>query len=141
LVMTAGAGNFNYGIERIIETIIGALIAILVNMFILPPDYTKIASKTVQKAKEDLGFHLTDIAKHFKNEVSFVMAKELLETSEKLHDDVRDAQKTVDLALQASKFSPLAKHRRSRMLNIINMLQFLQQVYNLKYSWRHKLLG
>jgi uncharacterized membrane protein YgaE (UPF0421/DUF939 family) len=131
LLMTAGAGNFNYGIERIIETIIGALIAILVNMFILPPDYTKVASKTVQKAKEDLVFHLTDIAKRFKNDVSFVMAKELLKTSEKLHDDVRDAQKTVDQALHASKFSPFSKHRRSRMLKIIKWLQFLQQVYKI----------
>jgi uncharacterized membrane protein YgaE (UPF0421/DUF939 family) len=129
LVMTAGAGNFNYGIERIIETIIGALIAILVNMFIMPPDYTNKASKTVGKAKESLVLHLTDIAKSFKNEVSFVMAKELLKTSEKLHDDVRDAQKTADQAIHASKFNPFAKQRRSRMLNIIKQLQFLQQVY------------
>ncbi|SEB82187.1 FUSC family protein [Paenibacillus sp. GP183] len=129
MVMTVGTGNNNYGFDRIIETIIGAITAIIINMFILPPDYTKEASQSLHQAASDLAEHVRDISKFVYEGRDDHAKSDLKSKTTKLYNDLDQATERITKALHALHFSPLIRKRRKQLIKYQQLLHRLQQVY------------
>jgi uncharacterized membrane protein YccC len=60
LVLALGSG---YGSVRIIDTLLGAFVGVLVNMLVSPPTHVRAAAAEVGRVAQDLGLLLADIGK------------------------------------------------------------------------------
>jgi uncharacterized membrane protein YgaE (UPF0421/DUF939 family) len=129
MVMTVGIGNNSYGFDRIIETIIGALTAIVINMFIFPPDYTKEASQSLHEATSDLAEHIREISKFVYEGHNIHDKNDLKSKTTQLYKDLDQATERVTKALHALHFSPLIRKRRKQLIKFEQLLNKLQQVY------------
>ncbi|ARC56504.1 hypothetical protein AS850_05380 [Frondihabitans sp. 762G35] len=62
LVLSVGVVTPNYAVDRVIETVIGAVVALLVNALIVPPVLLGPAHLAVARLARDLGASLDDLA-------------------------------------------------------------------------------
>jgi uncharacterized membrane protein YgaE (UPF0421/DUF939 family) len=129
MVMTVGTGNNSYGFDRIIETIIGAITAIIINMFIFPPDYSKEASQSLDQATSDLAEHVRDISKFVYESHDDHAKSDLKSKTTQLYNDLDQATERITKALHALHFSPLIQKRRKQLIKYQQLLHRLQQVY------------
>jgi uncharacterized membrane protein YgaE (UPF0421/DUF939 family) len=130
LVVTAGAGSSSYGIDRIVETVIGALISILVNMFIFPPDFTNEASSRIKQTANEMAAHFQAIARWLQQGASKEPGRDLMETSKNLSNQVESAVAALNQAVHATKFSLLVKRRNTQLLRQKEHLQTLRKAYS-----------
>ncbi|WP_027417127.1 FUSC family protein [Aneurinibacillus terranovensis] len=129
VVLTAGAGNYTYGIDRIVDTVIGAIIAVIVNMLILPPDYTDLASQSLEKATREMSGRLQDISEWLNQGASREVGRKLEVSMQQLYKDVHQVEENVDQALRAVRFSPFIKHRCRQLHHLKTQLQYLKKGY------------
>jgi uncharacterized membrane protein YgaE (UPF0421/DUF939 family) len=129
MVMTVGKGNNNYAFDQIIETIIGALSAIIINMFIFPPDYTKEARQSLHQATLDLAEHVRDISKFVYEGYDEQLKNDLKSKTNQLYNDLDQATERITKALHALRFSPPIRKRRKQLIKYHQLLNKLQQVY------------
>jgi uncharacterized membrane protein YgaE (UPF0421/DUF939 family) len=129
MVMTVGIGNNSYAFDRIIETIIGALTAIIINMFIFPPEYTKEATQSLHQATSDLAEHVRDISKFVYEGYDDRLKNDLKSKTTHLYNDLDQATERISKALHALRFSPLIRERRKQLIQYQQLLNKLQQVY------------
>jgi uncharacterized membrane protein YgaE (UPF0421/DUF939 family) len=130
LVVTAGAGSSSYVIDRIVETVIGAIISILVNMFIFPPDFTDEASSRIKKTANEMAAHFQAIARWLQQGASKEPGRDLMETSKNLSIEVESAVAALNQAVHATKFSLLVKRRNTQLLRQKEHLQTLREAYS-----------
>lgn len=131
LVLTAGPvrGDLNYGTDRIVETVVGALIAILMNMLIVPPDFTRDAEDNVAEASAELADCFKAAADWLKSGADCQAMEGLSRKTERLLDDVSSYQQHVDEAKKAIKFSPLLRPRRKKLLSLGKQMAQLEAAY------------
>jgi uncharacterized membrane protein YgaE (UPF0421/DUF939 family) len=106
LVIALGAATPQYAFERIIETIIGALIGVLVNAIIVPP----VALSPSRDAIALLGSNIADVLE----EISTVLKKpatqkkldNLYNTSRSLREQLNNAQTRLQNAEESLRFNP-----------------------------------
>ncbi|UUZ79862.1 aromatic acid exporter family protein [Paenibacillus sp. P26] len=127
LVVTVGAGSSSYGIDRIVETLVGALISILINMLIFPPDFTDEASTRIKQTTNQMAEHVQAIELWLQQGASRERGGGLLETSNNLNKHVESAVAALNQAIQATKFSPLVKRRNEQLQRQKEHLQTLQE--------------
>jgi Aromatic acid exporter family member 1 len=58
LVLALGSG---YGTVRVVDTLLGAVVGVLVNALVVPPTHVQAAADGIARVAEDLGLLLTDI--------------------------------------------------------------------------------
>ncbi|WCK53397.1 aromatic acid exporter family protein [Aneurinibacillus sp. Ricciae_BoGa-3] len=131
MVLTVGSvlGNYSYGIDRIVDTIIGAVIAVIVNMFILPPDYTNLAATSISKGADALAARFREIALWLEQAAPIKEGEILRHKTFSLLQDVRKLEDNVKQAEKAIKFSPLLKERCERLTYLKQEMQALGQSY------------
>lgn len=131
LVLTVGTGadDFSYGIHRILETIIGAAIAVIINMLILPPDFTEQAITSVSKAAKELCVRFEEVSKWLANDDMAENGNALLLSTRSLLQVVREVQTDINLARKAIKYSPLLKKRCTRLALLKEQMQSLEEAY------------
>lgn len=101
LVVALGNGA-SYAAARLVDTILGALVAVLVNALLVPPDATPAAVAAVAELAELAGRHLA-------RDPSVRRAPALL-------DQVGRAHAQVAAAAESLQFAPLLRRRRRRLL-------------------------
>jgi uncharacterized membrane protein YgaE (UPF0421/DUF939 family) len=131
MVLTVGSvlGNYSYGIDRIVDTIIGAVIAVIVNMFILPPDYTNLAATSISKGAVALAKRFREIGQWLEQDAPIKQGEILRHKTFSLLQDIRKLEDNVKQAEKAIKFSPLMKERCKRLTYLKEEMQALEQSY------------
>ncbi|MGV3586084.1 MAG: FUSC family protein [Adhaeribacter sp.] len=126
LVLAFGQTKEGYGYERIIETILGSAIAVIINALIIPQNavpeversiktYSVLASDTLNSLTALL--HNTEtIRKTGRSEVDT-----LLREAEK-------CQKTLELATQSLKYNLLLTHKRVRLSQLTESIHQLESI-------------
>ena len=52
----------DYAFDRIVDTLIGIVVAILIHMFLFPPDFTKKAAKSLERLSNQLSGILSELS-------------------------------------------------------------------------------
>jgi uncharacterized membrane protein YgaE (UPF0421/DUF939 family) len=110
LVLAIGANTPDYAVNRIIETIIGAAIGLIVNVIIVPPVLLGPAGRAVEQLAESVASTLSGIATALRTPQSQSQLAEMLTQSRTL----RTLQAKADSALQRADESLMLNPRRGR---------------------------
>lgn len=78
LVLAIGSGDPQYSVDRIIETVIGAAIGILVNLFVVPPVLVRPARQKVDELLSEIANRLDAVADALSAPKSAAEMRELL---------------------------------------------------------------
>nr|WP_278251849.1 FUSC family protein [Sabulibacter ruber] len=126
LVLAFGQTREGYAYERIIETVLGSAIAVLINALIVPrnavPDversiltYSNLSAQTLSS----LAVLLDDLGINRKTGRSEVDA---------LIKEAQECRKSLSLAEQSLKYNPLLTHKRVRLSQLTENIQQLESV-------------
>ena len=122
LVLALGAATPNYALDRVIETIIGALIGIVVNVVLVPPVAVAPARSAVDALGEELASSLDRLADAFERPQTAARLTELL-LQARLMRPMRDA---ADAAIAAGRDSlalnPRAGRHRHELAGLEHLL-------------------
>ncbi|WP_233576160.1 FUSC family protein [Saccharopolyspora rhizosphaerae] len=109
LVMAIGDAVPGYAQERVYETLLGALVGVLVNALIAPPVHVHAARDSLAAMARKLSRLLVDIGEQLSREdVVFAPArtKELLWTARDFHDQVAEIRQQLDRASESLRYNP-----------------------------------
>ncbi len=107
LVLSLGTG---YGAARIWDTLLGAVIGVVVNMLIAPPTYVEAAAAALRGVGADLGLLLTEIGAALgRGGWDDRTARGWLDRARTLNRDQRDATAAVEQADESVQFNPRAR--------------------------------
>jgi uncharacterized membrane protein YgaE (UPF0421/DUF939 family) len=113
LALSLGNG---YGIERVVDTAIGAVIGVVVNALIAPPSHVSEASRTLRGLGEDLGALLADIGSALsKKPPGEETLHRWLTRARDLGSDSRAAIGTVKQGEESLQFNPRARHELAQL--------------------------
>ncbi|WJH33623.1 aromatic acid exporter family protein [Paenibacillus sp. CC-CFT747] len=129
LMFTIGAGSGHYGLDRILETMIGAAIASLINLLVAPPDYTRIFADSLKASVEEMSRHCRKLAAWLDREESAADGMALQETLMELCHTIEQASDRMEQAIQALKFSPFVQSRRKQLERYRNLLHAVNRGY------------
>jgi uncharacterized membrane protein YccC len=130
MVMTAGGHHYTYyAYERVIDTVLGAVIAILVNMFVVPPDYTPTARAAVTQAGERLARRFRAMGEWALQGAELSAGVRLQEEIRGYVDELHRASDDVKKAIRAVRFSPLVVHRSKTLMKLDADMFHLRQGY------------
>ncbi len=104
LVMALGTKP-SYAASRLVDTILGALVAVLVNALLIPPDATPAAVEAVSGLSALIGRRLTDLP-------------DPPEAGQPLADRLANTRAVVDGASESLRFAPLLRGRRRRLARL-----------------------
>jgi uncharacterized membrane protein YgaE (UPF0421/DUF939 family) len=106
LALSLGSG---YGIERTVDTAIGAFIALLVNALISPVSYVSEASRTLRAIGEDLSALLADMGSGLAKGANRESFRRWLTRARDLSAMSREAIAVVKQGEESLQFNPLAR--------------------------------
>ncbi len=104
LVMALGT-KASYAAARLVDTVLGALVAVLVNALLIPPDATPAAVQAVSSLARLIGERLTDLP-------------DPVGTGQPLVERLASTRAVVAGASESLRFAPLLRGRRRRLARI-----------------------
>jgi uncharacterized membrane protein YgaE (UPF0421/DUF939 family) len=118
LVLSIGAASPDYAFERIIETVIGAAIAIVVNIAIVPPVLLAPFQQSLERLATEIASTLDRLATALTSEQSSGQLAELMVTARLLRSMQEKAQSELAAAHDSLAFNPrAAKAKRTLATN------------------------
>jgi uncharacterized membrane protein YgaE (UPF0421/DUF939 family) len=125
LLVLAFGNTPGYAIDRIIETIIGCVIAVLLNTVLIPLNPIPEAEKCI--------LHLSEYACTVLNNLSFGYQEQVLRPVDMpyvqmLVDETKKSYQAVQLAHQSLRYSPLLRNKRSRVLALSNVISKFERI-------------
>jgi hypothetical protein len=106
LVLALGTG---YGSVRIIDTLLGATVGVLVNALLAPPTHVQAAAAEVARVAEDLGLLLTEIGKRLRRGLDRRTTQDWLRRARQLDAAASKAGEAVRRGDESLVYNPLAR--------------------------------
>lgn len=111
LALGAGSGPL-FGVERIVETVIGAVIALIINLLVVAP----VHHEPAERAMRELAHALADAYERVDRSLaSGVPSEHLLEDARALRGHVKAARAAMDALEDSTQLNPRAKGLRVRL--------------------------
>ncbi|MGC8488328.1 MAG: FUSC family protein [Clostridia bacterium] len=104
-----------YAAARLLDTIIGAVTAIVVNAVVIPPDSTPLAVRETEELALELGRELHALARACEGDGTFLA---VLERMRRLGGEVDQAKARVRAAREGLLYSPLLRRREGRLKRV-----------------------
>lgn len=126
LVLAFGQLREGYAYERIIETMIGSAIAVLINALIVPQNAVPDVERSLLTYSERSATTLTNLAALLADlgtgkKIGRTEVDALIQESEK-------CRKALDLAEQSLKYNPLLTHQRARLSGLAEGIRQLEKI-------------
>jgi uncharacterized membrane protein YgaE (UPF0421/DUF939 family) len=115
LAISLGSG---YGVERTLDTFVGAVIAVIVNALVAPPSHVSEASRTLRGIGEDLGALLTDLGTGLAKNPNSETIRRWLVRARDLAADSRAAIGTVKQGEESLQFNPRARGELAQLARL-----------------------
>jgi len=119
-----------YASDRIRDTIVGAIVAIIIHMVIFPPNYVKEAHQTLNK----FGFHLVQLFKRtaywVNTNFDTVQEQQLRKEITDLLLELHQVQKDFEMADKSFKLNPFAKNKKQVFNQYEQFFMQLRTGYN-----------
>ncbi|MCS5734816.1 FUSC family protein [Herbiconiux daphne] len=125
LVLSIGAQTPGYAVERIIETIIGALIGVVINWLIVPPVALKPAHDAVASLGREVAAIMEGLARVLSEPTDSASRQLLLVEARLLRPMQAKAQAAVDLAEESLRFNPRRSSHRAELATDAALLTML----------------
>jgi hypothetical protein len=98
-------GN-SYGMIRVVDSVIGAAIGVLINFVIAPPAFERTAAKELADLADDLAALCSTVAKELRGQWTHDQARGWLDRSRELASSARAARKIAQQAEESLKYHP-----------------------------------
>ncbi|MDX2375234.1 aromatic acid exporter family protein [Microbacterium sp. LRZ72] len=118
LVLALGAATPNYAFDRVIETIIGAAIGVIVHVAIVPPVTLAPARRAVADLAEELAASLDRLADALTTPRSAAELDELLEDARRMRDARDEAAAAIADARESLTLNPRARRHRDELAGL-----------------------
>ena len=137
LVFVVGQKSRDYPIDRFRDTLIGAIIAIIIHMLIYPPNFTREASKSIQTLSDEFSTTLTKFSEWVRTDLEKQKGFDLQIETKHLLQELHRTKKIIEDAESSLHYNPFAK-KSERELSIYH-----QRIYDLTqgYSYLANIVG
>jgi Aromatic acid exporter family member 1 len=125
LVLALGTG---YGSVRIVDTLLGATVGVLVNALLAPPTHVQAAAAEVARVAEDLGLLLTDIGKGLRRGLDRRTAQDWLRRARELDAARARAGDAVRRGDESLVYNPLARGEAEAVARLTEAQTALEHV-------------
>ena len=115
LVLSLGAATPDYAIDRIIETVLGALIGFVVNLVFVPPVALAPAQRSVATLGSEVAASLERLAEALTTARTNAQLEELMITARLLRPMVVTASEAIASAAESLTLNPRARRRREEL--------------------------
>lgn len=126
-VMVLALGhNQGYAYGRILETVIGSVIAIVINAVVIPPNAVPKAEKRLQKLSE----HAADVLENLATALVSrrVSENDLLTDVSKLAKETKTSLEAIALADESLRFNPFLSGKRGRLQYLSEGMERLKHI-------------
>ncbi|WP_161780677.1 FUSC family protein [Tumebacillus flagellatus] len=127
LVLTFENKSPQYAFDRIWESVIGAAVAVLLNLLVLPPNLTEQATTALVEMKSRLSDAFYQAASWLEKGLPAPAAEQIKSESQKLLDTLHRTEKQHDTAAKSLKYNPLSKKSQADVQQSKQDLELLQQ--------------
>ena len=125
LVIAIGAATPSYALQRIAETVIGALVGLLINAIIVPPVHLDPALNAVAKLGDNIANVLSDMGAVLTRPSSNEIVEDVYLRSRALRQELNTSRATVDRLSESLRFNI----RRSRKYQQLDQCSHLLDTY------------
>jgi uncharacterized membrane protein YgcG len=125
LVLALGTG---YGSVRIVDTLLGAVIGVLVNALLAPPTHVQTAAAEIARVAEDLGLLLADIGKALRTGWDHKAARDWLRRARELDAARARAGEAVRRGDESLLYNPLARNEAEAVARLTEAHTALEHV-------------
>lgn len=116
----------DYGFDRVVDTIIGAAVAVIVHMILYPPNFTKDAGAAIKQTSHKLSVLLGEMANWVQSEWGSNKRTEMENRRKDLLDDLHTVKDTLNIASRSLKFNPLGKKHKETLSGYKTRLKLLE---------------
>ncbi|CAM3003060.1 FUSC family protein [Paenibacillus sediminis] len=109
LVFALEQQSGHYPIDRIRDTVIGAALAVLVHIFIFPPDFTKEARDSLVQLTDNLSQKFSKAADWIKSGCELGEGRKLIHGVHTLQEELFQSGKDMEKGFKSIKFNPYSK--------------------------------
>lgn len=114
LVIAIGSATPEYATERIVETVVGAVIAFIVNAAIVPPVAMAPSQRAVAELGAEIASILEDIGSVLRRSTSYEVLNNIYRRSRALRQKFNAADATIKSAQESLRFNVIkGKHQRA----------------------------
>ena len=128
LVLAVGTATLGYAINRVLETILGAMIGIVVNMIVVPP----VAVAPAQRAVSAMGTGLADVmdrlAEALEKPLTPAELAALLHDARQIRTQRSEVGDAIELAADTLTINPRSRNHRESLARIQDTLDQLRPV-------------
>lgn len=125
ILVLAFGNTQGYAIDRVIETIIGCIIAILLNVVFIPPNPIPDAEKQILHLSKNAGTVLKNLAKAYREQALRVSDMPYIQ---ELVDETQKSYQVVLLSHQSLRYSPLLYNKRARVLALSEVIERFESI-------------
>lgn len=126
LVMTIGSSVSGYALFRILDTMLGAVVAILVNALIIPPDFTRQAENSLEMLAHAVSEVLAGIRLDLLAGLDPQEASYHLKRARAIDRALHDARVAIRRAEESLKWNYLMRQRKSRLERLRSAVSVLE---------------
>ncbi len=126
LVMTIGSSVPGYAVARILDTLLGALVAIVVNALVIPPDFTGIAETALDELAAAIGQVLSGIRDDLIDGLEPGEANRHLTRAREVERALHHAQRAIHQAEAGLQWNYLLRQRKSRLMRLRQAIVVLE---------------
>ncbi|MFC7394491.1 FUSC family protein [Scopulibacillus cellulosilyticus] len=131
LVFLLTSHSHEYGIDRLRDTFIGAVISIIVCLFLFPPDFTKKVKQSILTFTDHLSDNFTNTAKWIENGCKIEEGKQIQNNTKNLLNECHQVSTQLESALKNNRLNIYSKKNRARLA------EYQQQLLNLRKGYTH----
>ncbi|AZZ57518.1 FUSC family protein [Rathayibacter iranicus] len=128
LVLSVGAVTPNYALDRILETLVGAAVGVVVNVLIVPPVALAPAERAVGDLTAQLSASLDDLADALQEPVPARRLDELLITARLLQTMQHKAEEAIATGEESLRLNPRRSAHRDRLLALDSVMPRLGRI-------------
>jgi hypothetical protein len=125
LVLALGAG---YGGVRVVDTLLGAVVGVLVNMLVAPPTHVSAAAAEIARVAEDLGLLLADMGNGLRGDWDHHTAQDWLRRARELAAARSRAAAAVSRGAESLRYNPLARGEAEDVARLTEAATALEHV-------------
>ncbi|AJM78203.1 FUSC family protein [Rathayibacter toxicus] len=128
LVLAMGPVTQNYSLERIVETLIGALVGVVINVLIVPPVALAPAEQAVGDLTAQLASAIEDVAGALQAPVSQRRLDEMLITARLLRNMQQKAEDAIAVGEESLLLNPRRSAHRNRLHALVSIVPRLGRI-------------
>lgn len=129
LVFVMGHKSGEYPFDRFRDTLIGAIIAVLLHMLISPPNFTEQASKSIQQICTHLTTTFNQISDWVQTSLEINEGYNLQLKTKKLLQELHQVKNYIQVATDSLKYNPKAKKSEKELQECEQRIYYLTQGY------------